>query len=56
MTPPLYQEPPIHRNPSIARQEGKEATETIRFPLGTMVWTEMDSEDSDSTRELALTV
>jgi len=46
-TPPWYQDTPIHGNPSIDRQDGKEATEPIRFLLGTILTTEIDSEIGD---------
>jgi hypothetical protein len=43
--PPLHQGPHIHGIPFIDGQEGKEATEPIRFHIGTSSLSEMESED-----------
>ena len=51
-----YQDPPTIGETYIGKIRGKQATEPIRFPLGTIVLSERDSEDRLLVCVLPLTV
>ena len=54
--PPTLPGPPTNGEPYIGKTSGKEATEPIRFPLGTFVLSESDSEHRRLACVLPLTV